>query len=130
MVYVNVNVINKCMLSQIFLKMEAESKYFICDSKYENVIAELSSRGWTQDGLSTENQSSAENKACDDGGAEIVGPGGEAVATTSVSQALTIPARCSFIWMNLSSIKFPAVFGRFVNHLRGSQHMSNKVKCS
>ena len=38
-----------------------------------------------------------------------------------------IPSSCRFIFRNLSNIKFSAVFDRFVNHFRNSQHLSNKA---
>ena len=38
-----------------------------------------------------------------------------------------IPRTCRFMFRNLSNIKFPAVLGRFVNHFRNSQHLSNKA---
>ena len=38
-----------------------------------------------------------------------------------------IPSTCNFICKNLSKLKFAIVFDRHVNHLRGSQHLSNKV---
>ena len=38
-----------------------------------------------------------------------------------------IPSNCSIIFRNLAQIKFPAVFDRYVNHMRNSQHLSNKA---
>lgn len=38
-----------------------------------------------------------------------------------------IPSTCKLIFRNLSNIKFPAVFDRYVNHMRNSQHLSNKA---
>lgn len=38
-----------------------------------------------------------------------------------------IPSTCKLMFRNLSNIKFPAVFGRYVNHFRNSQHLSNKA---
>lgn len=123
--------------------MEEAPKYFVCDSKYENIISELTSRGWTRDALFPDEEASRDssgsgriadtatiaNAAAEEDG-EVEGEApyrGEEKAAGGSSRAITIPSRCVFIWMNLSSIKFPAVFDRFVNHLRGSQHMSNKV---
>jgi hypothetical protein len=40
---------------------------------------------------------------------------------------LPVPSSCSFICKNLSKLKFATVFDRHVNHLRGSQHLSNKA---
>lgn len=39
----------------------------------------------------------------------------------------TIPSSCHLLWKNLSKIDWGSVFDRFVNHVKGSQHMSNKV---
>lgn len=38
-----------------------------------------------------------------------------------------VPSACDFICKNLSRLKFATVFDRHVNHLRGSQHLSNKA---
>lgn len=38
-----------------------------------------------------------------------------------------IPSSCQIIFRNLAHIKFPAVFDRYVNHMRNSQHLSNKA---
>ena len=67
-----------------------------CDSKYGNIIAELSSRGWVREN-------------CDG------------------DERTPISSQCNLLWLNLSQIKFAVVFDRFVNHFRGSQHLSNKV---
>lgn len=42
------------------------------------------------------------------------------------ADANTIPLRCQLIWKKLSMTKFPAVLGRYVNHLKGIHHLSNK----
>ncbi len=41
--------------------------------------------------------------------------------------AMSVPRECELIWTNLASVHFGSVFGRFVNHFRGSQHLSNKA---
>jgi hypothetical protein len=71
---------------------------FLCDEKYENVIVELGRRGWE---LTTEELERGKQQ------------------DTS--------ADCRLIWKNLTKIKFPMVFDRFVNHFRGSSQLSNKV---
>jgi hypothetical protein len=69
---------------------------FICDEKYQNIIEELEKRGWR---LSTSNDLDAN---------------------------AYIPRDCNLIWKNLSKTRFPAVLGRFVNHIKGIHHLSNK----
>lgn len=34
---------------------------------------------------------------------------------------------CKFIWKNLAGLKFGMIFSRLVNHLKGTQHLSNKA---
>lgn len=40
----------------------------------------------------------------------------------------SVPSTCSLLWKNLSKIGWGGIFDRYVNHIRGSQHMSNKVR--
>jgi hypothetical protein len=40
---------------------------------------------------------------------------------------LEIPTTCSLVWRNLSDIHFQTLFGRYVNHIKGIYHLSNKV---
>lgn len=72
---------------------------FICDEKYENVIKELNRRGCLQ------------------------------VFETIENNNKIIPLNCKLIWKNLTKIKFQSIINRFVNHFKGSSHLSNKV-CS
>mmetsp|Transcript_20122 Transcript_20122/g.33903 ORF Transcript_20122/g.33903 Transcript_20122/m.33903 type:complete len:597 (-) Transcript_20122:243-2033(-) len=37
-----------------------------------------------------------------------------------------VPRECALMWKNLSKTKFPAVLGRYVNHIKGIHHLSNK----
>ncbi len=86
---------------QNFNEMEFTPKVFQCDSKYQNYVEELTSRGWVRD-----NEEEREKNG---------------------ERSGTIPANCLFICKNLSKLKFATIFDRHVNHLRGSQHLSNKV---
>ena len=65
---------------------------FICDDKFEEVIKDMTRRGWRRH------------------------------ATTGM-----LSSDCELIWRNLASTHFQSVFGRHVNHFRGSQHLSNKA---
>jgi hypothetical protein len=71
---------------------------FICDEKYENVISELARRGWE---LIKESMDQGKQQCS--------------------------TADCRLIWKNLTKVKFPMVFDRYVNHFRGSSQLSNKV---
>jgi hypothetical protein len=42
-------------------------------------------------------------------------------------EKLVLPADCELIWCHLQRLQFAGVFGRLVNHLRGSNHLSNKA---
>mmetsp|Transcript_12320 Transcript_12320/g.18674 ORF Transcript_12320/g.18674 Transcript_12320/m.18674 type:complete len:544 (-) Transcript_12320:9-1640(-) len=68
-----------------------DSKGFVCDEKYQNIIAELESRGWVK-----------------------------------LEDGPHVPPNCSLIWKNLSKINFGLTLGRYVNHIRGIHHLSNK----
>lgn len=68
--------------------------HFYCDTKYDNVIVELTKRGWVP-----------------------------------LTESEVLPLSCQLIWNNMNKIVWPAVINRYVNHIRGSHHMSNKVNC-
>lgn len=38
----------------------------------------------------------------------------------------SIPLNCQLVWKKLSKTRFPCVFGRYVNHIKGIHHLSNK----
>lgn len=42
------------------------------------------------------------------------------------SNGKIIPGDCQLIWRNLSKTPFSAILGRYVNHLKGVQNLSNK----
>ncbi len=47
-----------------------------------------------------------------------------------ISSALSIGSSVSkydLLWKNLTKIKFQTIFNRYVNHFKGSSHLSNKV---
>ena len=102
----------------------ATEKFFFSDDKYQNIINELESRGWvrvyhTQFASATETST---DEHCSVGSIEKKSHNNHILTNIPI-----IPSQCSFMWLNLSQVKFPSVFDRFVNHFRGSQNMSNKV---
>jgi hypothetical protein len=79
-----------------------QDRSFICDDKFTQVIVEMGKRGWRRHQI-------------EDSGR----PGG--------GGAVLPPRDCELIWRNLASTHFQSVFGRCVNHFRGSNHLSNKA---
>ena len=72
-------------------------RIFCCDDKYSEVVRVLTERGWTRLPL-------AHN-------------GKKAI----------LPRDAELVWTHLHAVCFEAVFGRVVNHMKGSQHWSNKA---
>lgn len=74
-------------------------KLFCCDDKFDAVIACLDARHWRR--LPYE--------------------------VRPADKKMVIPADVQLIWANLTSIEFRGVFRRLVNHMSGSNNLSNKA---
>jgi hypothetical protein len=79
-----------------------QTRYFTCNQKYGNVIRILEERGWV---LVEKDEDNNKNKKP------------------------THKCETSLIWANLSAIHFPSVSvaRKYVNHIKGFHHLSNKV---
>jgi len=86
----------------VTLMTSFESRSFLCDDKFTQVIVEMGKRGWRRHQIEESGKP---------------GSGGAALP----------PQDCELIWRNLASTHFQSVFGRRVNHFRGSNHLSNKA---
>ena len=73
-------------------------RVFCCDDKYAEVVRILTERGWTRTALNYDEKKKA-----------------------------VLPKDAELVWTHLHSLHFDAVFSRVVNHMRGSQHWSNKA---
>lgn len=96
---------------------------FVCDEKYENIILELNRRGWVR--VLDDQEICEENVKGDQEEEDKMKMSKQRKLFNSSHQI--IPKDCMLIWKNLTKIKFASVFDRYVNHFRGSSHMSNKV---
>lgn len=79
---------------------------FCSDDKYSEIILELLERGWEKIPLTTDSETFAKKKK------------------------MILPSECSLVWIPLVKVPFSGIFSRTVNHLKGSQHFSNKAYMS
>ena len=122
-------------------------RVYICDEKYQNIIDELNKRGW----LLTPSLTHTTTHTTTDPVTNTLAPPLPHAHTHShthphthshapsythtpthppphshTHSLTTVPRECELMWMNLSKTRFATVLGRYVNHLKGIHHLSNK----